>query len=318
MDAITPKKARNSRWSRDPKLDERGRQLVARITDDDIAALTLLGRYRYLPIDYIAALDSRALISLQWRFDLLQRKPNQYVNRPEQQRENADANYRRLIYELDDKGAAELAKRGIQYSRKKYHRNFAHELMVCLIAASFEIGTRERPEIQIIPWRDILASDKLPGRTRDLSEPRAIPFAGKKGETEIVLADWEPFVLKTASGFVFLPGFEADCGTEPIDATDDTRSSIRAKFVAYLSVMEQETYRSHFGASTFMVPFITNSEVRMQSMMALLERMQPGKYGSRFIFKHIPGFTAREVAPATGHMLTQPWHRIGSPFSFVQ
>jgi hypothetical protein len=316
MDAITPKARRNSRWSREPKI-ENGRALVARITEDDIAAFTLLGRYRYLPIDYIAALDNRKLISLQWRFDLLQRRPNQYVNRPEQQRENADANYRRLIYELDDNGAFELEQRGAPYVKRKYHRNFAHELMVCMIAASFEIGTKENPEVQIIPWRGILASDKLPSRTRHMNEPRAIPFTNQDGEDDVVLADWEPFAIKKPSGFHFLPGFEADCGTEPIDATNDARSSIRAKFTAYLSVMQQETYRSHFGASTFIVPFITNSETRMRSMMALLERMQPGRHGARFIFKHIPGFTAREVPPATGHMLTEPWQRVGQPFSFV-
>jgi hypothetical protein len=307
----------NSRWSRDPKLNERGKPSITYLTEDDISLFKLLARYRYLPIDYIAALDRRKLMSLQWRLGLLHRSPNEYVNRPEQQREHADSNYRRLIYELDDRGRHELVNRGMVAPKKKYHYNFSHELMECLIAASFEIGTKEHPEIQIIRWQDILASDKVPKRTRELREPRAIPFINPKGEQETVLADWEPFALKTQSGFVFLPGFEADCGTEPINASNDERSSIRAKFVAYLSVLEQQTYRSHFGASTFMVPFITNSEVRMRSMMALLERMQPGKHASRFIFKHIPGFLSREVAPPTGHMLTEPWQRVGSTFSFI-
>ena len=52
-------KARNSRWDRAPKLDGAGKQVVARLTDDDIAIFRILGRYRYLPSDYIAALAGR-------------------------------------------------------------------------------------------------------------------------------------------------------------------------------------------------------------------------------------------------------------------
>ena len=96
---------------------------------------------------------------------------------------------------------------------------------------------------------------------------------------------------------------EADCGTEPIDTADSERSAIRNKFAAYLTALEQDMPRRHFGATTFMVPFITTTEPRMRSMLALLEGLRAGPLARRFLFKHIPSFTSFEKpAPATGHI----------------
>src|SRR5215813_6030018 len=121
-------RTRHSRWDRDPKLDKTGRPTLARISAADLELLKLLGRYRYLPSDYLSALTGRSLPALQARLEILFRKPNCYIDRPHQQRDNADANARRLVYELDDRGADSLRECGLVYSRKKYLRNFAHEL----------------------------------------------------------------------------------------------------------------------------------------------------------------------------------------------
>src|SRR6266853_4849242 len=106
-------RARNSRWDREPKLDKAGRPLVARLSEHDLAILKLLARYRYLPSDYLAALTGRSLTALQARLEILCRKPNAFISRPHQQRDSADANSRRLVYELDDKGAEQLRGRGL-------------------------------------------------------------------------------------------------------------------------------------------------------------------------------------------------------------
>jgi hypothetical protein len=318
MDART----RNSRWDRSPKLQNRGAPTVARLTEADIALFKLLGRFRYLPSDYIAALTGRSLPPLQARLEILWRKPNCYINRPHQQRDNADANTRRLIYELDDNGGEEFRKRGISFSRKKYHRNFAHELMACTIAASFEIGAKVNPAIRIINWHELINSEQMPRATRELANPQGIPFI-RNGMQEELTTDWRPFVIErslASKSYIFVAGFEADCGTEPIDATDTERSAIRNKFAAYLSCLEQDVPRRHFGATTFMIPFITTTEARMRSMINLLERLAPGKLAKRFLFKNIPSFTSFErPAPATGHMLSEPWHRAGfEPFRLTE
>ncbi|MBS4082912.1 MAG: replication-relaxation family protein [Rhizobiales bacterium] len=308
-----------SRWDRDPVLDKDGKPVVARITEKDVELFKLLERYTVLPADYLRAFLGGNQRAFSARLNLLYRSPNRYIDRPEQQRKNADANYRYLVYQLDDKGADHLRSLGCPVNRKKIKRNFAHELMVSEIAASIELGTREHPNVKLIQWRDILASDKVPTRTKEQANPATIPFV-MEGEVHHLMADGDPFVLQpTEHQFMFFPGFEADCATEPLDAADTSRTSIRQKFRAYLHVMENRVYASHFGSSTFMVPFITTNETRMKSMMALLESMKPGQHARRFLFKHIPAFTSYEKpAPPTGHMLTEPWHRVGNtPFTLT-
>jgi hypothetical protein len=315
------RRARNSRWDREPKLDKSGAPIVARLSEHDLAILKLLGEYRYLPSDYLAALTGRSLSALQARLEILYRKPNAYINRPHQQRANAGANTTRLVYELDDNGADELRLRGLPYSRKKYLRNFAHEFMRCTIAASFQIGANHGA-LRLIPWPQLINSPQMPVSTKRLSNPQSLAFE-RAGHIENLTSDWRPFVVERNLGsksYAFVFGFEADCGTEPLDSVDVERTSIRNKFVAYLSALDQDVPRKHFGATTFLIPFVTTTRVRMHSMMELLQRLGPGALGKRFLFKHIPAFTSFEKsAPASGHMLLAPWHRAGfGPFSFSE
>ena len=112
--------------------------------------------------------------------------------------------------------------------------------------------------------------------------------------------------------YLFFPGIEADCCTEPLDASDADRSSIARKFAAYTAIAEQGVYRSHFGFPNFFVPFITSSGVRMRSMMRLLEKTTDGHGSKMFLFKTFPAFTSFNTPPkAGGHMLSEPWHRVG-------
>ena len=311
MDAIAPKKTRNSRWDRKPVVDDGAKPAVAHLTERDIDIFKCLARHQYLSTDYIHAFVHGDYKSLIHRLNLLSRKPNLYINRPQQQREHAEANYRKLVYELDNRGAQVLRDCDIPVSKKKDHRNFAHELMVCQIAASIDLGTITDPRIKLIRWPAILASDKLPDATRRLANPLGIPVGDHRK-----IPDGEPIVIVRQfemTTFMFLVQ-EADCGTEPIDATDNNRASIRRMFEDYLTIIEQRTYQTHFGANTFIVAIVTTNETRMNSMMALLERMNPGQAAKRFLFKHIPVFTSyKPFAPATGHILTDPWKRTGFP-----
>jgi len=311
MVARMDQRTRNSRWDRTPVVSNVAKPTVAHLTARDIDIFKCLARHQYLPADYIHAFVRGDYKSLIHRLNLLSRKPNLYINRPPQQRGHAEANYRKLVYELDNRGAQVLRDRDIPVSKKKDHRNFAHELMVCQIAASIELGTMANPRIRLIRWPAILASDKLPDATRRLANPLSIPVGDHRkipdGEPIAIVRQFEP------TTFIFLV-LEADCGTEPIDATDNDRSSMRRMFEDYLTIIEQRTYQTHFGANTFMVAIVTTNETRMNSMMALVGRMNPGQSAKRFLFKHIPAFTSYQPsAPATGHILTEPWKRAGFP-----
>ena len=318
MDAQVYKPRRNSRWTRHPVIDG-GRALVAYPTERDVELFKLLARYRYLPSDYIHAFIGGNGKALCRRLNLLSRKPNFYLSRPEQQRESASANHRPLIYELDERAIHLLRERGATLPQRSYQRNFAHELMVAQITASIELGTKENTHVRLIPWSEILASGNTPEATRESPSPASIPVAfSLRGEqhTLNLTADAQPFglrrVIDGSSSYLFFPGIEADCGTEPLDASDADRSSIAKKFAAYTAIAEQGVYRSHFGFPNFFVPFITSSGVRMRSMMRLLEKTTDGHGSKMFLFKTFPAFTSFNTPPkAGGHMLSEPWHRVG-------
>src|SRR5580704_9936555 len=295
MDAVVGNQQRMSRWSRDPVLSASGAPIVVHPTQRDIEIFKLLGRFDYLPADCIHAFVGGSEKALRYRLNLLSRKPNLYLSRPDQQRHSADANCRPLIYELDERGARMLRDRGLPCSTKTYRRNFAHELMVAQITASIELGTRDNSHIRLITWPEILASEKTPKGTREASNPASIPVSyslrGQFQRGEVV-ADGQPFGLeRTIDGkrsYLFFPGVEADCATEPLDASAIDRSSIAKKFAAYTAVAEQGIYRSHFGFPNFLVPFITTTASRLRSMTELLDRLT-GRRGSKmFLFKTLP------------------------------
>ena len=311
----------SSRWSRDPIVGKNGRALVAQLTDRDVEILKLLARYRYLPADDIHAFVGGNLKGLTRRLNLLARKPNLLLNRPHQQRQTATSNCQRLIYELDDKGIGFLRDRGLPHLSKSYHRNFAHELMVCRIVASFELGARRFTSVRLVTWPEIMASENTPLATRNSSSPASIPvsFAFRGEQCSLnVSADARPFGLErtdpdASKAYFFFPGIEADCGTEPVETSSDLdRSSLLKKFVAYRAVAEQGLYKSHFGFPNFLVPIITTSAARMRSMMALLEKITGGRGSKMFLFKTFPSFTSVERPPLPpGHMLLTPWQRAG-------
>jgi hypothetical protein len=194
--------------------------------------------------------------------------------------------------------------------------------MACGIAASFELGAKVDSRVRIIDWNELIDSPQMPAATKQLTNPQALLFSGDGKQDEIV-SDWRPFVVERnfeTRSYFFVFGFEADCGTEPIDATDLERSSIRKKFAAYLTALEHDVPLRRFGATTFMIPFVTTTEARMRSMIGLLERLRAGPLAKRFLFKHIQSFASFGMsAPASGHMLSDPWQRAGfEPFSFIQ
>jgi hypothetical protein len=320
MDAPVDKERRNSRWTRDPVIDD-GKAVVVYPTQRDVEIFKLLFRFRYLPSDYIHAFVGGNEKALSRRLNLLARKPNLYLARPHQQRQSADANYRRLIYQLDDRGSRVLRERGLSFLSKSYHHNFTHELMVAQITASIELGMKESANTRLITWPEILANENTPLSTQNSATPATMRVSySLRGESrsDEISADAKPFGLeRTIDGkrsYLFFPGIEADCATEPLDAGDLDRSSIAKKFCAYIAIAEQGIYRSHFGFPNFFVLFVTTNSARMRSMMELLDRLT-GRRGSKmFLFKTFPSLTSPErPPPANGHMLTVPWQRAGYP-----
>jgi hypothetical protein len=319
-------KHRNSRWDDTPVLDARGRPKVAAITERDVERIFKpLARYRYLPADYLHAFAGGSFDALTNRLNLLSRRPNRYVARPQQQRDSAAANHRRMIYELADRGARVLQERGLEYHRARAPGSFAHELMACQVMASFEIGARATGE-RLITWNEMSRSERVPESTRRSPRPHYVPVSitidGQRVDTHVA-ADAPPFAVARPVDnriqYFLCLGIEADCATEPVDTSDFARSSIFKKLALYLAVDEHGVHRSHYGFPNFYLPFVTTNAARLASMMKLLERMTKGA-GSKFLlFKTLPPFTSFDPPlPPSGRMLTEDWQRVGyPPFNFL-
>ena len=162
-------------------------------------------------------------------------------------------------------------------------------------------------------------------RSRGLRIPEEVftlTINGQRLDTHAA-ADGHPFgaarLIDGKPAYYFCPGIEADCGTEPVDASDFARSSIYKKFVLYLAVEAQGIHRSHFGFPNFYVPMITTNETRVRSMMDVLSRVTGGTGSKIFLFKTFPAFTSFEKpCPPSGAMLTEDWQRVGyPPFNFL-
>jgi len=290
-----------------------------RVTVNDIRILQLLQRYRYLPSNYIAAL-------LGWRGeyykDILTKLRHEagLVDCPNSSWAAANARYRPAVYALTAKGERFLKERGLFVPRPKTGSEFNHELMVCLIRASFELGAQQHG-LELISAADILQHRNCPKETRFHKSPWRVPVSFQYDRHQVdqfVESDGEFFGLahrqngeRTA---ILFPGFEADRRTEPLGPEDYDRPSIKKKFIAYREIARQRLYQSRYGLPSAIIPFITINEAHKRAMMRVVEKLTEGKGSKLFIFKSTSNFASFENFPLpTGHMVTEPWERAGHP-----
>jgi hypothetical protein len=318
MDA---KRALRSRYSNEPHV--RGGSPVSvppsRLTNLDIRILAILGRYRFLNKHYIAAVVGSTPGWMRSRLRTLKRKPHPYIKVCDEQAHNPRYYLRtELIYELGGAGFTELHERGIILPDRHPAKEFVHQVMTDQIMASFALGCTDTR--RVITWDDILASQNMPSETKAAQKPWSIPVSYKhQGEdhTKPIQADGRPFGIRRTvndkNEFLFFPGVEADCATEPIISSNYDRSSIHRKFLGYLNILDQNIHRSHFGFPNLFIPIVTTSQRRMASMMNLLNEMTDGQGSKNFLFKTHPTIKSSAKARATGHMVSEPWHRVSYP-----
>jgi hypothetical protein len=319
MDALsTPQKTRRSRWTRDAVLKPSGAAIAVYPTERDIEVFKVLDRFGLLPSDYIHAFVGGNVKALSRRLGVLSRKPNLYLLRPPQQRHHFAANHRPLVYQLDDRGIHELRARGVSLAPKARVRNFNHQVTVAQIMALIELGARQHPHVTLITWDDMLANERTPLETRltgRVSMRVSFDFNSQYQTTDIC-ADGRPFgiarIVGGARTYLFFPGIEADCATEPLDATDAARSSIARKFAGYLRILEDGIHRTHFGFPNLFVPFLTSTERRMDSMMTLLARATGGQGSKSILFRVFSPFMSGATLP-THSLFDEPWARVGHP-----
>lgn len=278
---------RLSRWSNKKKMRD-GKPEPFVFTEDDLEICKLLSPpsrdprgYRFLPTSYIALLLDRSYEVIRRRTKKL--RAHSYLELPEQPHNN----FRELIQSIGKAAYTQLEEAGAPQDPYKA-RKLAHELMACLIAASFELATHNNTTIEVLQF------------TRDLP----------------VRPDWPIFEFTTAhhSRFVFI---EADTASEGLKVNDPNATDIHGKFEEYLKLIHTKKIRNA------MILFATTKPVRMNSMIELLKYTIDAhdydhEYADYFGFTVMPYDRFLNKLPKpTAWAATQNWQRAGhTPFNF--
>lgn len=291
-----------SRASTEPYFNPRTGEVVERhIRDSDIELLKLFARHRYLSAPYAAALLQRSEQGVSRRLRSLKEQDVALVKLCETQRE--DRNLRTvgyLYYDIDAAGITLLAEEGINIQPPRAPKNFIHALMVHQIIASFAIGAIGRDDIKLV-----------------FEDNQRLLLGKRNGKDHYMISDYPRFAIeRVADGKRReIPSIEADTASEPIESYDRERSAIGNKFDDYLYALEEGLFQKQYGVKVFFIPFITRNQRRMKSMMDCLAAKTESRKELRryFLFKTHPTLKSRENPRATGHMLTEPWARVGYP-----
>jgi hypothetical protein len=324
-DVTSKRRSRMRRLASDKRL-----QITAR----DIEILRLLSRYRYLRSNHLQALiASKSQKRFVERLGDLYHEGG-YVNRPVQQWQAVNARYMPAVYELGDAGERLLIEQGeiseslsplLRKGRQGAVRQFHHDLMVCDILASLEIGIRADRNLRLISWPEILASRKMPEATRTASNPFSIPVAITYTcpKTKATERSDKPLIPDALFGIEYSSdgkksyrffAVEADRNSEPIFRGNLHQSSYLRKILQYQGIAARKAYQSHFGLPNLLVLNVTTNEQHMRNIVQFVSEITEGKGSAHLLFKTMPTLASLEKAPPpTPHILTIPWQRAGHP-----
>ncbi len=320
MDSISHMEAtkRSNRFSYDPVVKNDAPH-VAELQRLDDRRFEAMAPYEYLTADYIAALTEGDAKSVTHRFNILKREPNRWIDIAAPMIESGYAKkvYRNdfLAYSLSPKAKQRLKMRGNPMHSYGCSGPFVHKLMTSWVRASFDIAVNvEKAAAEIIPWHTVIESDKTPARLD--KTPHAIEVSFRYERENIkrkVFPDCYPFAVHNDDGYTLL-FLEVDCDSEAI------RNDLDLKLLRWLAILDQRLHNKRYGFTKAFVLIVTTSEVHMKNIMERLEELteETPSLRKHFLFKRHPSLKSDDRPRATGHMLTEPYQRVGyPPFSFV-
>ena len=260
--------------------------LIFRLLDPEHA-------YHYLPTNWVHAFVGGDKQRVAKRVGRLAREPHSYLDRRQDW-------YKHAVYSRTAKADLHLGERP---SRDR--DPFVHRLLEDLVQASIAIGVNTVPNLELMPWRDLTATGKIPATTIESKEPHAIHLRTGK-----LVPDGKPFAIKRGNQWRFVLGKEIDRGTEPLKA-NHARRSIKVKFEHYRECFEDRRYATHYGFPNSVVLFVTTAERRMTSMMELCrDVIGPCTY---LLFAHTKDWASEPRFPPPNGDMLGPYQRVGHP-----
>ena len=242
-------KKRNSRWDDEPRLDKSGQPIIVYPCAGDFVIFRLLNRYRYLPINFIAEHTGFSYSYLKHRLDLLARKPNKYLHRPEKQQVQPNANYRFLIYELSERGETILKDHNLYSAEHRLgdEHMFAHSLMVSETIASLDMAvTGVNTGTSMIWWPEIAGRLTDPHRFIPVHIEHQFDKVKKNADFDYYNDSNGPFGIKYPDGTARFLSLEAE-HTNQVDCSNLTKTSFLKKFLAIKYIMENQLHTEALG-----------------------------------------------------------------------
>src|SRR5258708_2262586 len=298
----------NSRWSNNTIKRDGEVVSIRPNVAGDIEILKCLGRYSVLTADDIAAIARRSCGAVIARLNLLKRKPNELIQVHRSQLESPRLyQWSAQAFHLTSKGIAKLPEIGFEAAQREPSVHVLHQLTESQTAASFEIGARER----LIPFNEILTNSSTPKAIResgDHSIPVRFNYRGRDYDYKLT-PDGRPFGIAYPDDTYRFCVFETDCASEPLTSSNRDRQAIETKLAAYLTVLAQKLYETHFGFPNLTILFTSTTKTRVDNMVALLASM-PTKYLNCFGFQVFPTIISESKQPEPGWAVKRPWTQV--------
>ncbi|WP_271592210.1 hypothetical protein [Bradyrhizobium sp. CCBAU 65884] len=269
----------------------------------DLEILKAIGRHSLLLPDDLCAITKRSYSSIIFRTKKL--KDNGFIRWTDTQDKHRSAwlSFPKA-FQLTQKGVGKLIEMGCDYHLPETSKQFLHQLTESQVAASFEIGARER----LIAHKQILSNPNTPATAGDFF-PVAFHFKGKDYQYKLK-PDIGPIGIRYPNGTYRFLVVEVDLASEPLITANRDRQAIETKIAGYVNVLEQRTFHTQFGLPNLTVLFTSTNQIRVNNIIDLCG-MMAGKFANRFGAQVVPTITSGVKPSMAGYAVNQPWLQPG-------
>jgi len=281
------------------------------LTPRDLEIFRTLCRYRFLRSIYLHAfVGGESEKRFKERLGDLFHEG--YLDRPDEQWRFADSRCLPVVHELGKGGREALMaatmpeSEAITWLRDGPHRQFEHSLMTCEVLASIELEIRERSDLRMIGWPEILS--KAPESTRRSGKPYQLS-AGDGLASVVPDAIFGIEYRRDGRKAYRFFAAEADRGTMPIVRTDKRQTSLVAKLAAYREAISRGSHQAHWGIPNLLVLVITLSSSHLEKLLKSVAGVDGGN--PAILFKSVAA-TELPAGPSSSFLL-EPWDRTGYP-----
>jgi len=279
------------------------------ITKRRLSELSELNDFEYLTTEMLHLLVEAECGSTHYgRFQnglTSMRKIGGYVWCPEAQFESFNCDYKKLVYQLTDRGKRELVKHGIAvHAWLPRSQSFHHDWMTGHAVASLKLESLKEPGLRFISPEEILSRSGYVGN-HPFKFPVKFAFNNQLIDIKNFAPDFAPFGLEYTAGETNHDFFvwETDCDTESIDPESLKRSSIIQKALAYRQLDTEDAFHKRFTIPNIHVCVVTVSESHKRAIMGMVKAVM-GK-SETLLFKVVPHFRRLDFSPPP---LAELWH----------